>query len=395
MLGTLIKIRFQAIADSMFRSSRGKKVSAGMKVLAALLGIYVVAVFAALSYLMFAQLCEPFHLMGIDWFLFSFMILAAFCLMFIGSVFFAQSQMYEAKDNELLLSLPVPVSVILASRILTLYLMNLAYGAVTVIFLLIFLLLPLLAVAVSCLAGALLSALSGRIRRKSLVITLLYVAFLALYLYGYTKLMDGMNYLAAHGDTLADALRKTFLPLYQAGAAVADKDLFCFGMTLVYILVPFAVIYAVLSKSFLAIVTAQKNSAKRRYRQKTLHENSVVGALVKKEGLHFLSSPGYILNGAFGSAVLIAAAVFLAVRYIPWEKVFKTAKSQRIVSQIAGAGFGVYLMHMIVYRILEHLTGLGAHSYLWRFGMPFVIYFICVAAVLIVKKIPVLKHIVP
>lgn len=83
------------------------------------------------------------------------------------------------------------------------------------------------------------------------------------------------------------------------------------------------------------------------------------------------------------------------MRYIPWEKVFKTAKSQRIVSQIAGAGFGVYLMHMIVYRILEHLTGLGAHSYLWRFGMPFVIYFICVAAVLIVKKIPVLKHIVP
>lgn len=333
MLGTLIKIRFQAIADSMFRSSRGKKVSAGMKVLAALLGIYVVAVFAALSYLMFAQLCEPFHLMGIDWFLFSFMILAAFCLMFIGSVFFAQSQMYEAKDNELLLCLPVPVSVILASRILTLYLMNLAYGAVVllpgmaayavkvgtdavqiVIFLLIFLLLPLLAVAVSCLAGALLSALSGRIRRKSLVITLLYVAFLALYLYGYTKLMDGMNYLAAHGDTLADALRKTFLPLYQAGAAVADKDLFCFGMTLVYILVPFAVIYALLSKSFLAIVTAQKSSAKRRYRQKTLRENSVVGALVKKEWLHFLSSPGYILNGAFGSAVLIAAAVFLAVK---------------------------------------------------------------------------------
>lgn len=94
-------------------------------------------------------------------------------------------------------------------------------------------------------------------------------------------------------------------------------------------------------------------------------------------------------------SVFLAAAVFLAVRYIPWEKVFKTAKSQRIVSQIAGAGFGVYLMHMIVYRILEHLTGLGAHSYLWRFGMPFVIYFICVAAVLIVKKIPVLKHIVP
>lgn len=94
-------------------------------------------------------------------------------------------------------------------------------------------------------------------------------------------------------------------------------------------------------------------------------------------------------------AVLLSAAVFLMARHIPWEKIFRTDKSRKIVSQIAGAGFGVYLMHMIVYRILEHLTGLGAHTYVWRFGMPFVIYFICVGAVLIIKKIPGLRHIVP
>ncbi len=333
MLGTLIKIRFQSIADSMFRNRRGKGVSAGIKVLAALLAVYVIGVFGALSYLIFSQLCEPFHLMGIDWFFFSFMILAAFCLMFIGSVFFAQSQMYEAKDNELLLALPVPVSMILASRILMLYLMNLAYAAIVmlpgiaayiakvgmsarqiVVFLLIFLLLPLLDVAVSCLVGALLSAVSSRIRRKSLVITLLYVIFLAIYLYGYTKLMDGMNYLAAHGDTLADAVKKTFLPLYQAGAAISDGDMMCIVMTLIYLVVPFGIIYAVLAKSFLRIITAQKNSARRKYRQRTLKEGSVVGALVRKEWMHFLSSAGYIMNAAFGSAVLIAAAVFLVIK---------------------------------------------------------------------------------
>lgn len=333
MLATLIKIRFQSVIDSMFRSRKGEKISAGMKVLAMIFAVYVVGVFCALSYLMFSQLCEPFHLMGIDWFFFSFMILASFCLMFIGSVFFAQSQMYEAKDNELLLSLPIPVSMILASRILMLYLMNLAYGTIIMlpgmaayilkvgmstgqiaVFLLVFLLLPLLAVAVSCLAGALLSAVSSRIRRKSLVITLLYVVFLAVYFYGYTKLMDGMNYLAAHGDSLANAVKKTFLPLYQVGFAISDGDITCIIMTLIYLLIPFGLIYAVLSRSFLGIITAQKNIARRKYRQKTLKENSVIGALIRKEWVHFLSSAGYILNAAFGAAILIAAAVFLVIR---------------------------------------------------------------------------------
>jgi ABC-2 type transport system permease protein len=50
-----------------------------------------------------------------------------FAMMFIGSIFAAKAQLYEAKDNELLLSMPIPPSAILASRMLTLLLINLAF----------------------------------------------------------------------------------------------------------------------------------------------------------------------------------------------------------------------------------------------------------------------------
>lgn len=94
-------------------------------------------------------------------------------------------------------------------------------------------------------------------------------------------------------------------------------------------------------------------------------------------------------------AVFLAVGVFVAAKYGPWDKLESTPKIRRIVITLAGTGFGVYLMHMIVFRILQDATGLGMESGWWRFVMPFVIYGICVVLVLILKKIPVLKYIVP
>lgn len=51
-------------------------------------------------------------------------------LMVIGSVFMAKSQLYEAKDNDLLLSMPIRPRAILASRMLTLGIVNFVYGLI-------------------------------------------------------------------------------------------------------------------------------------------------------------------------------------------------------------------------------------------------------------------------
>ena len=94
-------------------------------------------------------------------------------------------------------------------------------------------------------------------------------------------------------------------------------------------------------------------------------------------------------------AVFLAVGVFVAAKYGPWDKLENTPKIRWIVTTLAGTGFGVYLMHMIVFHILQDATGLSMESGWWRLVMPFVIYGICVVLVLILKKIPVLKYIVP
>lgn len=132
MIRKLVAVRFSAIYFSMLRSSR-KKSSVGRHILLALLGIYLACVVVFLTGMMFLAICEPFHSLGLDWLYFGMMVMGAFALMVVGSIFFAQSQLYEAKDNELLLSLPVPVSAILGSRMIMLYLINFVYGTMVML----------------------------------------------------------------------------------------------------------------------------------------------------------------------------------------------------------------------------------------------------------------------
>ena len=54
--------------------------------------------------------------------------LLATVLGIVGSAFMAYSGLYEAKDNELLLSMPVPTSYILASRVASLFVLDLFYA---------------------------------------------------------------------------------------------------------------------------------------------------------------------------------------------------------------------------------------------------------------------------
>ena len=94
-------------------------------------------------------------------------------------------------------------------------------------------------------------------------------------------------------------------------------------------------------------------------------------------------------------SVFWAAAVFVMIKYMPWEKIFSKDRTKKMISKIASLSFGIYLMHMIIYRTLALLTGIENSTYVWRFVMPWVIYGICALLTFLLKKIPVLKYIVP
>ena len=117
MLKSLLRVRFAALLAAFTGQSRKRgRQTKGKAVGYALLMLYCFCAFVFLFYSSFSQLAEAFFPAGLGWLYFAMFAIMAFALMFIGSVFTAKSQLFEAKDNELLLSMPVRPGLILLSR---------------------------------------------------------------------------------------------------------------------------------------------------------------------------------------------------------------------------------------------------------------------------------------
>ena len=118
MTKALLRVRFRALFHSMLRQSRQKRRhGTGMTVLFILLFAYVGVVFCGMFALMFSKLAPAYHTAGLDWLYFATAGLMALGLSVFGSVFATQSPIYDAKDNGLLLSMPIPPRTILLSRV--------------------------------------------------------------------------------------------------------------------------------------------------------------------------------------------------------------------------------------------------------------------------------------
>lgn len=74
-------------------------------------------------------LFEPMGAVEMDWMYFALMGFTSVFLGAFGSVFNTFSSLYLSKDNDLLLSMPIPVNAIMVSRLLSVYLMGLMYSA--------------------------------------------------------------------------------------------------------------------------------------------------------------------------------------------------------------------------------------------------------------------------
>lgn len=91
--------------------------------------------------------------------------------------------------------------------------------------------------------------------------------------------------------------------------------------------------------------------------------------------------------------ILYSIAIFTFVKnrlYIIKNKITAT-----IINILKKYTFSLYLMHWFIIDISIRLFNLNNHSIIFRLGFPFIIIPICVGITYIIRKIPILKRIVP
>lgn len=137
---------------------------------------------------------------------------------------------------------------------------------------------------------------------------------------------------------------------------------------------------------------------KKKYRL-VIYGLGIFGVCLRYGMTVLLSLRDGVINKTFFSytqyyAVFLAVAVFAFFKHFkPLEKLAQHPKIVSALKTISGCSFGIYLMHMIIYRELAKI--LPTACWQWRLLVPFLIYALALTVTLILKKIPVIKNIVP
>ena len=287
--------------------------------------LYCFCAFVFLFYTSFSQLAAAFFPAGLGWLYFAMFAIMAFALMFIGSVFTAESQLFEAKDNELLLSMPVPPGMILLSRMAALLAMNFVFelvvalpvfvswlqyggasGAGILAFVVIVLVLPLFSLAVSCLFAWLVSLITSRMRNTTAVTMVISVVFMLAYFLFCFRMNSYVTQLAANGAAIAKFFCQE---IRNRNGSLADL-----GLTLLWTVLPFVLAYVLLNRSFIRIVTTRRGQVKVQYEKKAMRTSSQNAALYRRELARLTSSSGYMLNAGLGLVFELVLAVLAIVK---------------------------------------------------------------------------------
>lgn len=283
------------------------------------------------TYLAFS-LCEPLASQGVEWLYFAFISMIAMALGIFGSVFNTYSGLYLAKDNDLLLSMPIPVRYIMISRLLSVYLMALLYSSIVMIpavavylarvssslqsiiggILLLFCV-TMIVTVLSCLLGWVVAKISAKLKNKTFITVLVSLAFFAAYYFVYFKANTIINSVIANAQDYAEKIKGSAYPIYIFGRVGTGDALPCVVLVAFVALLAFLT-YSLLDRSFLKIATTSQKTARVKYTEKKARVRSADGALLYKEMRRFFSSPNYILNCGFGMLVLVIAGAVILFR---------------------------------------------------------------------------------
>lgn len=278
------------------------------------------------------SLCGGLTQAGMGWLYFLLMGGIAIVLGAFGSVFNTYAGLYLSKDNDLLLSLPIPVRTIIAARLANVWLMGTMY--VTVVLLpaivvywivsgitagkvicgiILYLVVTFIVLLLSCLLGWVIAKISLRLKNKSFISVLVSLLFIGGYYFFYFRANDLIMDIILNAETYGEKLKGAAYALYLFGR-IGEGDYAAAAVFAAVTAVLCALAWRILSRSFLNIASSAGKTEHVRYVEKTVREKSVFGALLSKEFGRFTSSASYMLNCGLGILLLPAAGVLLLIK---------------------------------------------------------------------------------
>ncbi len=277
-------------------------------------------------------LCEAFVQADLSWLYFMMVFFLGLMVGIVGSVFSAYTTLYRAKDNEMLLAMPIRPADLLLARMTGVFLSGFAFvclaciPAIAVYMSLAGFSLPVLlgslagvlalgmtVTALTCLFGWVVALLSNKTRNKSFTTVLFSLLLLGLYYAVYFKISDFIRYMIANAVMISEKISSRAYVLKLIGQGFTGRPagiVLMLGIGIVLL----ALTVLLLAKSFHRMLATDRGTKQAVYKAKTARQSTVRGALIRREFRHFTQSPAYLLNCGLGLILMLGGMIYLLIR---------------------------------------------------------------------------------
>ena len=334
MIKTLLKKQLTEIFRSYFYDTKQNKARSKRSTIVYFIffALVMVVMLGGMFTTVAGSMCAPLVDAGMGWLYFAIMGLISILLGVFGSVFSTYSGLYLAKDNDLLLSMPIPVRSIVTARLLGVLLMGCMYSAVVIVpavivylvnvpfgfqrlagCIVMMLVVAAVVLILSCLLGWAVAKISLKLKNKSIVTVLIALAFFALYYVGYFKAMGLIQDLVLNAAVYGERVKGSAYGMYLFGR-VGEGDLTAMAVFAAASVALLMLVQRLLVRSFLGIATATGKTERVKYTARIVKERSQSAAMLAKEFSRLGSSPNYMLNCALGVAFIPAAGVVMLIK---------------------------------------------------------------------------------
>lgn len=265
----------------------------------------------------------------------------------------ANGCLFACRDQELVTSLPLPTSLIIGSRFLTMYGISLLFSCVMMLptmivyaffaappplfylfFLITLFVMPLLPMTIAAIISAVITFIAVRFRHANLVTILLsLIIILALVVVPLFLFSDFGNLESQPSDnlqelaplvTMIDALITTvnqfYPPALWYSQAMVTTSIVSFTLYVVVSFLVFGLFIAVLARFYRRLdnaLTARRTKGQFQLQTSSIKARSAWQTLYRREIKRYFTSPLYVLNTLIGPLLLIVFAV--AVCFLPLE----------------------------------------------------------------------------
>ncbi len=258
---------------------------------------------------------------------------------FIEGIYKSQGILFEAKDNDLLFSMPIEKSKILFARIAKLITFQTLYNSLFIIpafavyiyferpnvmfyaisVLMIFLL-PIIPTILSSIIGYIVKGISIKFKLKKLFQTVLTLVFMIGIFFVALNLEQMIGGIEQNADNINQSLESVYYPVKLYSNLVQNFNIIELLKLLAINIIPTILFIYIASIFYFKIIskTTEKSGKKNKsilLNNKILKRRPKVVSLIKKELKRFLDSPVYIINTMFGGVIIVATTIGIAINF--------------------------------------------------------------------------------